>query len=164
MQVVNFTGLLQFVNKLQQACQFHQVATSLLKSGLLQLVICRLVTTCWNLQQACWNNQLATSLLTTCNRLVVRSGRKPCERILITACCNKLLQDVNRLVATCAFLAMYYMYENVSYILLNIHSMYYTFCIIYDIYRVQKTQCPRFKWEYCKEFNKQIYTFRLDLF
>ena len=31
------------------------------------------------------------------------------------------------------------MYENVSYILLNIHSTYYTFCIIYDIYRVQKT-------------------------
>ena len=27
-----------------QACQFHQVATSLLRSGLLQLVICRLVT------------------------------------------------------------------------------------------------------------------------
>ena len=45
-QVVNFTGLLQLVNKLQQACQFHQVATSLLKSGLLQHVICRLITTC----------------------------------------------------------------------------------------------------------------------
>ena len=36
----------QKVNKLQQTCQFHQLATSLLKSGLLQLVICRLVTTC----------------------------------------------------------------------------------------------------------------------
>ena len=46
LQVVNFTGLFQLVNKLQQTCQFHQVATSLLKSGLLQLVICRLVTTC----------------------------------------------------------------------------------------------------------------------
>ena len=46
LQVVNFTGLLQLVNKLQQTCQFHQVATSLLKSGLLQLVICKLVTTC----------------------------------------------------------------------------------------------------------------------
>ena len=34
------------VNKLQQACQFHQVATSLLKLELLQLVICTLVTTC----------------------------------------------------------------------------------------------------------------------
>ena len=33
LQVVNFTGLLQLVNKLQQACQFHQVVTSLLKSG-----------------------------------------------------------------------------------------------------------------------------------
>ena len=46
LQVVNFTGSFQLVNKLQQACQFHQVATSLLKSGLLQIVICRLVTTC----------------------------------------------------------------------------------------------------------------------
>ena len=65
--------------RLVASCQFYQleatcqqVATSLLKSGLLQLVIYRLVTTCWdNLQQACWNNQLATSLLTTCKRLVV---------------------------------------------------------------------------------------------
>ena len=44
-QVVNFTGLFQLVNTLQQTCQFYQVATSLLKSGLLQLVICRLLTT-----------------------------------------------------------------------------------------------------------------------
>ena len=55
LQVVSLTNSLQLVNKLQQACQFHQVATSLLKSGLLQFVICRLVTTCWNnLQQTCW--------------------------------------------------------------------------------------------------------------
>ena len=38
LQVVNFTGLLQLVNKLQQACQFHQVVTSLLKlTSLIQL-------------------------------------------------------------------------------------------------------------------------------
>ena len=43
LEIFNFTGLLQFVNKLPQACQFHHVATSLLKSGLLQIVICRLV-------------------------------------------------------------------------------------------------------------------------
>ena len=42
--LLQFTGLLQLVNKLQQACQLHQVATSLLRSGLLQLVICRLFT------------------------------------------------------------------------------------------------------------------------
>ena len=48
LQVVNFTGLLQLVNKLQQTCQFHQAPTSLLKLSLLQLVICRLVKTCWN--------------------------------------------------------------------------------------------------------------------
>ena len=39
-------GLLQLINKLQQSCQFHQVATSLLRSGLLQLVSCIHVTTC----------------------------------------------------------------------------------------------------------------------
>ena len=83
LHVVNFTGLLQLVNKLKQACQFHPVATSLLRSGLLQLVICRLVTTCWNnLQQTCWSNQPGTRLLTTCNRLVT-SWCKPCKRILI---------------------------------------------------------------------------------
>ena len=56
LQVVNFTDSLQH--------QFHQVATCLLKSGLLQLVICRLVTTCML-------KQLAASLLTTCNRFVL---------------------------------------------------------------------------------------------
>ena len=45
LNVFNFTGLFQLVNKLQQTCEFYQVATSLLKSGLLQLVICRLLTT-----------------------------------------------------------------------------------------------------------------------
>ena len=54
LQVVNFACSLQIINKLQQVCQFHQVATSLLKSGLLQFVTCTLFTTCWNnLQQAC---------------------------------------------------------------------------------------------------------------
>ena len=79
LQVVNFTGLLQIVNKLQQACQFHQVAASLFK----------------------------ITNLTTCNKLVVKSCREPCERILISACCYKLLQDVNSLVVTWAFLAVY---------------------------------------------------------
>ena len=55
LQVVNFTCLLQLVNKLQQACQFHQVAANLLKLGLLQLV---LFQTCYNLLK-----QVATYLL-----------------------------------------------------------------------------------------------------
>ena len=46
LQVVNFIGLFKLVNQLQQACHSHQVATSLSRSGLLQLVICRLITTC----------------------------------------------------------------------------------------------------------------------
>ena len=40
------SALLQLANNLQQTCPLHQVATSLLKSGLLQLVICSLVITC----------------------------------------------------------------------------------------------------------------------
>ena len=37
LQVVNFTSLLELVNNWQQTCQFHQVPTNLLKSGLLNL-------------------------------------------------------------------------------------------------------------------------------
>ena len=61
----------------------------------------------WHLQ-TCYNlfRQLAVNLritnllwiatlLTTCNRLFVKSCCKPRERTLILACCNKLLQDVN---------------------------------------------------------------------
>ena len=43
--------------------RIFQVATRKLKSGLLQLVICRLVTS--------FDNHLATSLLTTCNNKLV---------------------------------------------------------------------------------------------
>ena len=108
-----------------QTCQ--QVATNLSISSscnksvrirLVAFVICRLVTACWNtLQQICWTNQLATSLLTTYNRLPT-SFRKPCERILTSAGCNKLSKDVNRLATTCAFLAVYVEWE-ASIILIN---------------------------------------------
>ena len=66
-QQISVTGLLR------QTCQFHQVATSLLKSGLLQLVICRLVIqlVAANLWITSFDNQLLPSLLTTCNKLVV---------------------------------------------------------------------------------------------
>ena len=103
LQVVNFTNLLQLVNKLQQACQFYQVATSLLKSGLLQFVIC------WNnlLKQLAesllitsLDNQFATSLLTTCDRLVLNKLSQAMRTHPDIGLCNKLLQDVKRLVAT----------------------------------------------------------------
>ena len=72
LQAVNLTGLLQLVNNLQQTCQSHQVATSVLKSALLQLAIGDLLqfveTTCGKPK---FDNQLASRLLTTCNRLVV---------------------------------------------------------------------------------------------
>ena len=97
--------------RLKQACRFHQVATSLLKSGLLQLFIYRLVTTCLNnLQQACWWQVILMNLQQVCWQLAKdlssTSCRKPCERILISACCNKLLQNVSRLVVTCVFMAV----------------------------------------------------------
>ena len=78
-QVVNFTWLFQIVSKLQQTCQFHQVATSLLKYSF--FVATSHLQTCYNLSKrlatSLWitnfGNQLATSLLTTCNRLVVNN-------------------------------------------------------------------------------------------
>ena len=89
---------------LSQFFQFYQVATSLLKSGMLQLIMCRLVVTCW---KTSFDHQLATSLLTTCNRLVVNKLSQalrtlPDIRLLITS----LLQDVNTLVFARAFLAV----------------------------------------------------------
>ena len=70
---------------MQQACQFHQVATSLLRSGLLQLVIGRLVETTCNKPveiinvQVCW--QLATSLISTQGKLnntyLTKTGIEP---------------------------------------------------------------------------------------
>ena len=86
------------------ACQFTQVAISLLRSELLKLGICRFVTICYNfvatsLFMTSCNNQIATSLLTTCNRLVVTSCRKPCKGILILACRNILV--VARCHQTC---------------------------------------------------------------
>ena len=93
--------------KFYKTCQFHQVATSLLKSGLLQLVICRLSNSLKQPVVCLWitnfDNQLNTSLLTTCNRLVVNKLSQTMQThpdidLLITS----LLQDVNRLVAICA--------------------------------------------------------------
>ena len=52
LEVVNFTGLLQLATSCaQQSYQFHQVATRLLKSGLLQFFIN--LQTCYKLA-ACW--------------------------------------------------------------------------------------------------------------
>ena len=77
-QVVDFTSLMQFANKLYQACRLHQIASSLWTSSTWYLqTCCKLMK-----QQASSLNlrsQLATSLLTTCNRLVMG--------ILISAWC-----------------------------------------------------------------------------
>ena len=76
---------MRLVDKLQQTCQFYQVVTSL-----------RITS---------FDNQLATSLWTTYNRPIVdKLSESHAKRILISACCNKLLQDayVNKLVAACA--------------------------------------------------------------
>lgn len=93
MQVVDFAGLMQVVNKLHQACWLQQVASSLWKSDLMQFDICSCCkllkqlatsllitkinkfdrTTCSKsadkLQQICW--QLVASLMTTtCSKSV----------------------------------------------------------------------------------------------
>ena len=65
----------QLVNKLQQVCQFHQVATSLLKSACCNLSFADLLQLVKQLAANLWitkfENEFAPSLLTTCNRLVV---------------------------------------------------------------------------------------------
>ena len=67
-----FYPLVNFI-KLQQTCQFHRIEVSQLKSGSFQVVICRLVTTCWrNFKNAIRSktvdksfiNHLATGLYT----------------------------------------------------------------------------------------------------
>ena len=64
LQVIGFS-FLQLANKLQQTCQFHHVAASLLKSAdLLQLV----ETTCCKPVDNNFDSQLSTSLLTTCKQ------------------------------------------------------------------------------------------------
>ena len=83
----HFTGFLELVNKLQQTCQCrHQVKTSLLKSGLLQLVTCRIAKTACSKPV---NNKLVfmtICLLKLDSALSSTSCRKPCECILISAC------------------------------------------------------------------------------
>ena len=95
---------------------FLNFSSSCNKSVKIRLVaICHLQT-CYNLLKqlvtSLWvtsfDNQLATSLLITCNRLVVNKWSQamrtyPDIGLLIT----RLLQDVNRLVTTCAFLDVY---------------------------------------------------------
>ena len=69
------------------------------------LLVEQLATSLWITS---FGNQLATSLSTTCNKLVVNKLSQamrthPDIGLLIIS----LLQDVNRLVGTCAFLAVY---------------------------------------------------------
>ena len=99
--VLTFSGV--YGQKRQTCCKllilppFWNLSTSWNK--LVNIVAKLLVATyhlqtCYNLlkqlAESLWitsfYNQLATSLLTTCNRLVVKSCRKPYERILISAC------------------------------------------------------------------------------
>ena len=91
-------------HRLVASCQFYWLVTTCqqdaailsISSSCNKSVKTRLVATC----------HLQTCCLQTCNNSVdnlQQSCRKPCERILISARCNKLLQDVNRIVTTCAF-------------------------------------------------------------
>ena len=70
--------------------------------------ICRLVTTCWNnLQQAADNKFAYICLLTTCNGPVVNNLSQAMRTHPDICLLNtSLLQDVNKLVATCTFFAV----------------------------------------------------------
>ena len=84
----------------------HQACSRQFASSLFATICIRSV--CDNLHQVC-SRQLVTSLLTSCSRLVVnkllQAMRTHPDIGLLT---TSLLQEVNRLVATCAFVAVYY--------------------------------------------------------
>ena len=64
----------------QETYQFHQVPTSLVKSGLLQLVTRRVVTTCWNnLQQACGWQILTINWQKVCWQLATDLSSSSCH-------------------------------------------------------------------------------------
>ena len=63
-----------------------------------------------------YDNQFATNLLTTCNRLLTNKLSQAMRSILISACCNRLLQDVNRLVKLARFFAVYAL-PNIRYLI-----------------------------------------------
>ena len=82
-----------------------QKATDLIVSQFYRLVATCHLQTCYNLfkkivASLCiinFDNQLATNLLITSNRLVINKLLQAMRtQILILACCNKLLQNVNR--------------------------------------------------------------------
>ena len=111
LQVVNFTSLLHLVNKLNLS-----ISSSCEKSVKIRRVTTGHLQACYNLLKqfvaSLWitsfEYRLVTSLLTTCNRLVVNKLSQAMQThsdigLLITS----LLQYVNGLIATCAFLAMY---------------------------------------------------------
>ena len=79
-------------------CQ--QVATSLLKSRLLQRIICRLVTSCWrNLQQACgYKGFLTINLQQVCWQQAIASHGSAFWYHLVDWVSCKMLTDLLQLV------------------------------------------------------------------
>ena len=97
---VNFTGLLQLVNKLQPTCPFYQVTTSLLNQACRNFWLQLLKTTCSNPVDN--NGHSKAGLNRVVNKLTQAMRTHPDIGLLIT----NLLQDVNRLAITWAFLAV----------------------------------------------------------
>ena len=102
----NSADLLQFFNlgglmstlKLQQTCQFHKVTTCVLKSGLLQLVICRLETNCSKLVEKTFSDQ--TDLTTV-------QHRQTYPQQAVASCASaSWLVNADRFAANCALLAV----------------------------------------------------------
>ena len=98
----------QLVATCQQVATSFSILSSCNKSVKIRLLaICHLQT-CYNLLKqlaeslliTSLDNQFATSLLTTCDRLVLNKLSQAMRTHPDIGLCNKLLQDVKRLVAT----------------------------------------------------------------
>ena len=99
----------------------NRACRSLLRSGLLQLVICRLVSTCWNkLQQACW--QLATDLF---SQAVASHANASWYRLVATSCC-KMSTDLLQLARfwLCRFVALIRTIDTATVVLSTYSSLY----------------------------------------
>ena len=99
-----FYGLVpSYSTRSRKTFHFYEAATSLLKSGLLQLIIADFLQLC---KKSCSKSMDIKHLQSTCNKSVVNlllltNCCKPIKHILISACWSSLFQDVNRLIARC---------------------------------------------------------------
>ena len=104
LQVVDFSHLLQVVNKLQQVSLLHQVEQVCENHACCNLIFADLLQLASSLLIKSLNYQLAASLLTTCNRLIII---KPGQAMRMHPDVGLMTEACDRLAATYAFLAVY---------------------------------------------------------